>query len=220
MWDREIRAMGSCHAVLAGSVLVATVLPAALVPGFSVYGTHLLWIYSVSAAVTGVSAAVFWLLGVTPRPTKKHTVGYKLSRLLRSCLYFFLSCLFFHTVLVLYGAPLIDSAFETFSLAVLLTSLTTLRCLCVLGPNVQAWIRVFSRHGAMSVWDTCLQITVACTLAGAWLGAFPIPLDWDRPWQVWPVSCSFGATFGFLTGLIAAPSWIHYHRKQLTYKCK
>ncbi|MEQ2250255.1 hypothetical protein ILYODFUR_038039 [Ilyodon furcidens] len=70
-----------------------------------------------------------------------------LSRLFRSCLYFFLSCLFFHTVVVLYGAPLIDSALETFSLAVLLTSLTTLRCLCVLGPNVQAWIRVFSRHG-------------------------------------------------------------------------
>ncbi|KAJ0060479.1 hypothetical protein NL108_014106, partial [Boleophthalmus pectinirostris] len=106
-----------------------------------------------------------------------------MSRLFRSCLYFFLSCLFFHTVLVLYGAPLIDSALETFSLSVLLTSLTTLRCLCVLGPNIQAWIRVFSRHGAMSVWDTCLQITVACTLVGAWFGAFPIPLDWDRPWQ-------------------------------------
>uniref|UniRef100_G3NE76 Phosphatidylinositol glycan anchor biosynthesis, class F n=1 Tax=Gasterosteus aculeatus aculeatus TaxID=481459 RepID=G3NE76_GASAC len=143
-----------------------------------------------------------------------------LSRLFRSCVYFFLSCLFFHAVVVLYGAPLIESALETFSLAVLLTSLTTLRCLCVLGPNVQAWIRVFSRHGAMSVWDTCLQITVACTLVGAWVGAFPIPLDWDRPWQVWPVSCSLGATIGFLTGLVAAPAWIHYHRKQLTYKCK
>uniref|UniRef100_A0A3B4F6H9 Phosphatidylinositol glycan anchor biosynthesis class F n=1 Tax=Pundamilia nyererei TaxID=303518 RepID=A0A3B4F6H9_9CICH len=143
-----------------------------------------------------------------------------LSRLLRSCLYFFLSCLFFHTVVVLYGAPLIESALETFSLAVLLTSLTTLRCLCVLGPNIQAWIRVFSRHGAMSVWDTCLQITVACTLIGAWVGAFPIPLDWDRPWQVWPVSCSLGSLFGYLTGLVAAPAWIHYHRKQLTYKCK
>lgn len=117
--------------------------------------------------------------------------------------------------------PCSRSALETFSLAVLLTSLTTLRCLCVLGPNVQAWIRVFSRHGyaalalifpcplcpchviqvclqsaaaqcstpslvfrAMSVWDTCLQITVACTVVGAWVGAFPIPLDWDRPWQV------------------------------------
>lgn len=32
----------------------------------------------------------------------------QLSRLVRSCLYFFLSCLFFHTVVVLYGAPLIE----------------------------------------------------------------------------------------------------------------
>lgn len=51
---------------------------------------------------------------------------------------------------------------------------------------------------AMSVWDTCLQITVACTVVGAWVGAFPIPLDWDRLWQVsrsllllihWPLGC-------------------------------
>ncbi|XP_061666751.1 phosphatidylinositol-glycan biosynthesis class F protein isoform X2 [Syngnathoides biaculeatus] len=143
-----------------------------------------------------------------------------LSRLIRSCLYFSLSCLFFHTVIVLYGAPLIDSALETFSLAVLLSSLTTLRCLCILGPNFQAWVRVFSRHGAMSVWDTCLQITVAMTVLGAWVGAFAIPLDWGRAWQVWPISCSLGATLGYLSGLVAAPAWIHYHRKQLTYKCK
>ncbi|XP_054454653.1 phosphatidylinositol-glycan biosynthesis class F protein [Anoplopoma fimbria] len=219
MWDREIRAMAASHAVTAAALFMATVLPAALVRGFSVYGTHLLWLYAASGAVSAASVAVYWLLGVTPS-AKRHSVGYKLSRLFRSCLYFFLSCLFFHTVVVLYGAPLIESALETFSLAVLLTSLTTLRCLCVLGPNVQAWIRVFSRHGAMSVWDTALQITVACTLVGAWVGAFPIPLDWDRPWQVWPVSCSLGATVGFLSGLVAAPAWIHYHRKQLTYKCK
>ncbi|KAG9344587.1 hypothetical protein JZ751_011259 [Albula glossodonta] len=37
---------------------------------------------------------------------------------------------------------------------------------------------------------------------------------------VWPISCSLGATFGFLTGLIIAPAWIHWHRKQLTYKSK
>lgn len=42
---------------------------------------------------------------------------------------------------------------------------------------------------AMSVWDTCLQITVACTVVGAWVGAFPIPLDWDRPWQVSAHDC-------------------------------
>lgn len=76
MWDHEIRAMASTHAIIAASVFMATVLPAVLVPGFSVYGTHLLWLYSVSGAVTAVSVAVFWLLGITP-PTKKHTLGYK-----------------------------------------------------------------------------------------------------------------------------------------------
>lgn len=38
--------------------------------------------------------------------------------------------------------------------------------------------------------------------------------------QVWPISCTLGATIGFLTGLLAAPVWIHWHRKQLTYKLK
>uniref|UniRef100_A0A8C2D4D2 Phosphatidylinositol glycan anchor biosynthesis, class F n=1 Tax=Cyprinus carpio TaxID=7962 RepID=A0A8C2D4D2_CYPCA len=85
---------------------------------------------------------------------------------------------------------------------------------------VENFSRVFSRDGAMSVWDTSLQITTGCSVIGAWLGAFPIPLDWDRPWQVWPISCTLGATTGFLTGLLAAPVWIHWHRKQLTYKLK
>jgi phosphatidylinositol glycan class F len=26
------------------------------------------------------------------------------------------------------------------------------------------------------------------TLIGAWVGAVPIPLDWDREWQKWPVT--------------------------------
>lgn len=81
MWDREIRAMVSTHAIIAASVLVATIAPVILVPGFSVYGTHLLWLYSVSATVTAVSVAVFWLLGIA-HPTKKHALGYKVLQLI------------------------------------------------------------------------------------------------------------------------------------------
>lgn len=81
MWDREIRAMVSTHAIMAASVFMATVAPAVFLPGFSVYGTHLSWLYSVSAAVTGVSVAVFWLLGVAP-PTKKHSLGSKVASLI------------------------------------------------------------------------------------------------------------------------------------------
>jgi len=33
-------------------------------------------------------------------------------------------------------------------------------------------------------------------VVGAWAGSFPIPLDWDRPWQTWPVTCSLGCVAG------------------------
>uniref|UniRef100_A0A8C8RXZ9 Phosphatidylinositol glycan anchor biosynthesis class F n=1 Tax=Pelusios castaneus TaxID=367368 RepID=A0A8C8RXZ9_9SAUR len=112
------------------------------------------------------------------------------------------------------------SVLETFLFAVLLSTFTTLQCLCMLGPNIQAWIRVFSKNGAMSIWDNSLQITTMCSIVGAWLGAFPIPLDWDRPWQIWPISCSLGATFGYVAGLIIAPLWIYWNRKKLTYKSR
>jgi phosphatidylinositol glycan class F len=57
---------------------------------------------------------------------------------------------------------------------------------------------------------------------GCWAGAFPIPLDWDRPWQVnqmpklskvliinimsqaWPLTPAFGATLGYIGGAFGA----------------
>jgi hypothetical protein len=43
---------------------------------------------------------------------------------------------------------------------------------------------------------------------GAWLGSIVIPLDWDRPWQAWPVPCVLGAflfySIGAVTGLVVS----------------
>lgn len=87
------------------------------------------------------------------------------------------------------------SALETFSLAVLLTSLTTLRCLCVLGPNVQAWIRVFSRHGYPSCPPSLIiferrylsifcEVTT-CLVAEPCLSGTPVyRLQWFAQWWV------------------------------------
>ena len=36
--------------------------------------------------------------------------------------------------------------------------------------------------------------------AGAWLGAVPIPLDWDREWQRWPVTVLVGLGVGYVLG--------------------
>ena len=40
------------------------------------------------------------------------------------------------------------------------------------------------------------KINMFLTWSGAWFGAFLIPLDWDEPYQNWPVPCGVGAIFG------------------------
>ncbi|XP_072906791.1 phosphatidylinositol-glycan biosynthesis class F protein [Hemitrygon akajei] len=220
MKDVELRGMFSAHVILILSVLFATFVPSLFLDNFSVIETHLVWLYICSASVVAVSIVLHSLLETNTPSNKKNSFNNKISKTIKSCLLFLTSCLIFHGIIVLYGAPLLASFKETFSFAVLLSTFTTFRCLCLRGPNVQAWIRVFSKNGATSVWDTSLQITTISSLFGAWLGAFPIPLDWDRPWQVWPISCTLGATLGFTISLVIAPLWIYWNRKHLTYKCR
>ena len=58
--------------------------------------------------------------------------------------------------------------------------------------------------------EAYLQHVVALTVLGAWLGAFVIPLDWDRPWQVRKISstsrttsCTMSHTYLALNLLVA-----------------
>ena len=46
----------------------------------------------------------------------------------------------------------------------------------------------------------CLYVVAMGAIIGAWFGAFPIPLDWDREWQVWPIPCNIGLAFGVFSG--------------------
>ncbi|XP_038669066.1 phosphatidylinositol-glycan biosynthesis class F protein isoform X2 [Scyliorhinus canicula] len=182
MKDVELRGMFSAHIILILSIVASTLVPPLFLEDFSVMGTHLLWLCICSGTVAAITIVLYSLLPTNTTSGKMNS-STKVTKIFRSCLLFFTSCLIFHGIIVLYGAPLLVSFRETFLFAVLLSTFTTLRCLCMLGPNVQAWIRVFSKNGAMSIWDTSLQITTMCSLFGAWLGAIPIPLDWDRPWQ-------------------------------------
>ncbi|XP_038250387.1 phosphatidylinositol-glycan biosynthesis class F protein [Dermochelys coriacea] len=219
MKDTEIKRLLSAHIVCVFSIILTTVVPPFFLENFSVLGTHLIWLCICCICVTTVNIILYIVLKPNSS-SKRISFAHKVTRFLKCCVFFFISCILFHGIIVLYGAPLIESVLETFLFAVLLSTFTTLHCLCMLGPNIQAWIRVFSKNGAMSIWDNSLQITTMCSIVGAWLGAFPIPLDWDRPWQIWPISCSLGATFGYVAGLIIAPLWIYWNRKQLTYKSR
>ncbi|XP_009284597.1 PREDICTED: phosphatidylinositol-glycan biosynthesis class F protein isoform X2 [Aptenodytes forsteri] len=183
MKEAEIRRLLAANLLCVFSVILTAVVPAFFWDGFTVLGTHLAWLCVCSVCVSTLHIILHLVLKPNLSP-KRSSFAQKISRFLKCCIYFFMSCILFHAIIVLYGAPLIESVTETFLFAVLLSTFTTLQCLCVLGPNIQAWIRVFSKNGAMSIWESSLQITTTCSILGAWFGAFPIPLDWDRPWQV------------------------------------
>ena len=60
-----------------------------------------------------------------------------------------------------------------------------------------------------------LYVTATGAFIGAWFGAFPIPLDWDRPWQVWPVSCNIGLAIGVVIG-----NWVSFYNASQLRKNK
>ncbi|UJR09633.1 hypothetical protein I4U23_013866 [Adineta vaga] len=56
--------------------------------------------------------------------------------------------------------------------------------------------------------DFVIKNLVWGTLLGAWLGAIPIPLDWDRWWQRWPITCLFSSTIGAGFSVIISYLWL------------
>lgn len=75
--------------------------------------------------------------------------------------------------------------------------------------SLLALFPLFYVHGITPAWHDVLKFyapidevfggSVGC-LVGAWLGAIPIPLDWDREWQRWPVTIVLGAVGGYVVG--------------------
>jgi len=109
------------------------------------------------------------------------------------------SWLFFVYVTVCFGAPVLSSWSETGSFCLLLTLLTTYPVLLILGPNISSLLSVYSSQPESPLTSTLFLIWMF-TVLGAWLGAFPIPLDWDRSWQAWPIPCCLGAVAGHVVG--------------------
>ncbi|XP_077988950.1 GPI ethanolamine phosphate transferase, stabilizing subunit-like [Glandiceps talaboti] len=121
----------------------------------------------------------------------------------------------FHIIAVLYGAAAVESVEETFMLSVVLATLTVLPCLGILHLNGEEWFHLFLSNRPLSESETCLWQTTVATLAGAWFGAFPVPLDWDRPWQEWPISCVIGATVGYCTLLFLSSVYLLCNRSEM-----
>lgn len=58
------------------------------------------------------------------------------------------------------------------------------------------WLEIAALYAPV---DEVFGAALGCVL-GAWLGAVPIPLDWDREWQKWPVTVITGGFGGYVIG--------------------
>lgn len=132
----------------------------------------------------------------------KKSLSYRIRAILKGASYYVLATCFFHVIAVLYGAPFFENISQTFHFGALLASTAVFPGLCILGLNVSNWIRVFSQNGADLGPESVIQISAVTSIVGAWIGAFPIPLDWDRDWQEWPITCMVGNLLGYMTGLV------------------
>ena len=98
--------------------------------------------------------------------------------------------------IILFGAPLTTHHIHTILLALHLALLVTPQLFYVHGLDTKVWLQIVSLQLPLDeVFCTSLG---AC--AGAWMGAVPIPLDWDREWQKWPVTIVVGMYIGAVVG--------------------
>ncbi|THH17997.1 hypothetical protein EW146_g2923 [Bondarzewia mesenterica] len=132
-----------------------------------------------------------------------------------------------HAVLVLFGAPITTHLMHTYLLSLLLSILTTFVPAYALGPpslplpllsrnagyapdssagliQNNTWIRLFAEFAPRTPSERALVYPAIGAFMGAWTGAIPIGLDWDRPWQAWPLTPAYSAVIGYVLGAIGA----------------
>ncbi|KAL6230114.1 hypothetical protein BDW75DRAFT_223490 [Aspergillus navahoensis] len=101
-------------------------------------------------------------------------------------------------LLILFGAPLTTHHALTFLCAAHMALLSTFPLIYTHGVDGPVWREIWGAARPLdAVWGGALG-----TCLGAWLGAVPIPLDWDRPWQAYPITILTGAYVGYTLGML------------------
>jgi len=119
-----------------------------------------------------------------------------------------------YIILMLLGAPISSLVLKTYLLALLISIATVYTPALVLGIPALGydstsvvkhwtWVRLFAEFSPRNFVERAMVFPVIGTVIGCWIGVIPIALDWDRPWQAWPLTPAFGAIGGHILSSIS-----------------
>ncbi|KAL0755000.1 hypothetical protein Bca101_092668 [Brassica carinata] len=91
-------------------------------------------------------------------------------------------------------------------------------CFHVFGASWTDWHRAFASMKPIGNIEYMIVIPAYGAIVGGWFGAWPMPLDWGRPWQEWPICVCYGAIGGCIVGQILSLSLMFLFRKHKNLK--
>lgn len=189
-----------CDSIFFNSVLTSIYLPTILV--FLNYtdtlynlGQEVTYIEWVLIAAEFIKYALCHLFNQNlKRKPKKLNRKFEIKKFFERFLVLLCILAVFYFSAVVFGAPLLSQHYETFFFSLLMTILTALPC--ILHLDIEYVLTLFLSIFEGTDTHTYYFWNIRLTILGSWLGAVMIPLDWDRPYQKWPVSCCIGAMGG------------------------
>lgn len=103
------------------------------------------------------------------------------------------------------GAPVgVKYLSSTVNWSMMMSLFVVVPAASVFGSSWTDWQRLFAFTKPVGTVEYMICLPAHGALIGSWFGAWPMPLDWERPWQEWPICVSFGAVAGYLIGMVAS----------------
>lgn len=110
------------------------------------------------------------------------------------------------------GAPIATQYFpRTLNWSLLMSAFTFVPAASVYGSSWVDWQSIFVHAKPNGFIDYMICLPAHGAVIGAWFGAWPMPLDWERTWQEWPICVTYGAIFGYLAGMLASIGFVIFH---------
>ena len=124
---------------------------------------------------------------------------------------------------VLMGAPLLADIIRTLIFSIYVVSIGFTPIIISLNGNLNdIYDLMFEKEFYLRISTSrkyfLMRNLIWGTIFGAWSGAILIPLDWDRWWQQWPITCLVSATIGAGLSIVFSYVWLTICNRQKNNK--